>query len=977
MNRYSRIARALAPLVLIAPLPLQAQPAPPASTAPVAIPLSAARYLQPNDPWIYRGTDIPVDREWLFGEMPNGLRYAVRHAEVPPGQVSIRIRVDAGSLHERDTERGFAHLIEHLTFRESKYLENGQAIPVWQRLGASFGSDTNAETSPTHTVYKLDLPNARPEALEESVKLLSGMVREPALSTGNLALDVPIVLAERRESAGPGARVSEASRELFYEGQRLADRSPIGDVETLQNATAKAVRAFHDRWYRPENTVIVAAGDADPQVLAALVEKYFADWKGEGKRTPEPDFGAPKAPPGADPANPVGRSAVVVEPSLPRGVTYAILRPWAQVDDNLEYNRGLLIDAVAEAIVNRRLENQARNGASYLFAGVEGNKISRSADATYVAVTPLTDDWESALKDVRGVIADALAKPPSQEEIDRQLAEFDVVFANNVEQQAIQAGARLADDIVNAVDIREAVAAPETILQVFREMRGRFTPNEVFAHTKRLFSGTVIRTLLLTPNEGEATAAQVTQAMQAPVAASTDVRQQNAALTFDQLPPIGEAAPPAQRTPLGVLGVEQLTFANGVKALVWKTDNEPGRATVRVRFGSGFRGFSDTEAPYIQLGQAALASQGFGPVGQNDLDQLASGRKLGFDFQVEDGAFTLTGRTRPEDVADQLYLFAAKLAMPRWDAAPVERAKAAALMSYGTFGASPNGILSRDLQWLLRDRDPRYQTPGPDDLQAVTAEGFREVWEPLLKQGPLEVTVFGDIDREATVAALSRTFGALSPRDPIPASALARGMMSPEPNRDPVVITHQGEADQAAAVMAWPTGGGSQNLPESRKLEVLSQVFANRLLDAMREQAGASYAPQVASNWPLDVDTGGSIMAVAQLPPAAVPAFFKQAEAIAADLAANGPTEDELARVTEPFKQLISRLATGHTYWMNQLDGATIDPNRVTMLPSLMRDYTQTTPQEMQALAAKYLGSHPGFHLAILPENAPQAAAKR
>jgi zinc protease len=348
-----RALRVLAPLLLLAPLPSAAQQtsAPPAKTA-----LPQPQYAQPDDPWIFRGTDIPPDPAWLFGEMPNGVRYAVRQNSVPPGQVSIRIRIDAGSLYEQESEQGFAHLIEHLSFRESKYLSNGQAIPIWQRLGASFGSDTNAETSPTHTVYKLDLPNARRASLEESVKLLSGMIREPALSEANLKAEVPIVLAERRERTGADMRVATATRETLFAGQLLAERAPIGTVETLQGATPEAVRAFHDRWYRPENTVIVAAGDADPAYLAALIEQYFADWEVPGEPTPAPDFGEPAAPPGADPEMPVGETRAVVEPGQPRGFNYAYLRPYVQVVDNLEYNRGKLIDAISEAIINRRLE---------------------------------------------------------------------------------------------------------------------------------------------------------------------------------------------------------------------------------------------------------------------------------------------------------------------------------------------------------------------------------------------------------------------------------------------------------------------------------------------------------------------------------------------------------------------------------------------------------------------------------------------
>src|SRR5688572_6742162 len=269
MTLAPRAFRALAPFLLLAPLPLAAQQVAP---APAAAPAAQPRYAQPDDPWIYRGTDIPVDREWLFGEMPNGVRYAVRNNRVPPGQVSIRVRIDAGSLHEQDSERGFAHLIEHLTFRESKYLKDAEAIPHFQRLGASLGNDTNATTSFTQTVYKLDLPNARDATLEESIRLLSGMIREPALSEANLAAEVPIVLAERRERNGPELRIVEATNEVYFAGQRLANRFPIGTVETLQGASSRTVKAFHNRWYRPENTVVVIAGDADPARLAALIE---------------------------------------------------------------------------------------------------------------------------------------------------------------------------------------------------------------------------------------------------------------------------------------------------------------------------------------------------------------------------------------------------------------------------------------------------------------------------------------------------------------------------------------------------------------------------------------------------------------------------------------------------------------------------------------------------------------------------------
>ena len=969
MTHFPRAIRRLAlvlPAVLLVPQPLLAQE--PATPSPQHVTPAG------GTPWIYEGSDVPRDEEWIFGELPNGLRYAVRKNGVPPDQVSVRVRIDAGSLHEEDSELGYAHLLEHLLFRESRYLGPAEAIPTWQRLGATFGSDTNAETSPTHTVYKLDLPNVNEAKLAESMKLLSGMVRSPVLSDANVKAEVPIVMAEKRERGGPGERAGNASREVLFSGQRLATRTPIGTEETLGAATGDSVSAFYKRWYRPENAVIVAAGDMDPLQLAAEIEKWFGDWQGEGPAVPAPDFGDPVAPAGADPENPVGEVGVVVEPDLPRSFTYAVMRPWRPVQDTVAYNEGLLRDALAQALINRRLESRARAGGSYLYAQVSQDDVSRSADMTFVSFAPLTDDWKTALDDIRGVIADALATPPSQEEIDRELAEFEIVFKSQVEQRRVLPGPRLADDIVNAVDIREAVAAPETVLTVFNSMRETITPELVLDHTRALFTGDVIRASYVTPATGEASPEAIRAALGEDIAADAEARVAAQAISFDDLPAVGEPGEVVAQAPIGVLDIEQVEFANGVKAILWANDAEPGRVAVKVRFGAGYRAIDPEDAVYANLGYAALIGSGIGELGQEELDVLATGRKFGFDFQTGDGAFSFYAQTREQDLEEQLYLFAAKLAMPGWDPNPVIRAKAAGKLAYESYGANPNGVLQRDLEYLLSDRDARFRTPTPQMFDAATPEGFRETWEPLLKQGPVEVLVFGEFDKAATVDALRRTFGALAPRDTAPATVLERPVAFPEAG-ETVVRHHRGDANQAAAVIAWPSGAGVENLRESRRLEVLVSLFNNRLMEAMREHAGASYSPVVRSEWPSDVNSGGRIAALAQLRPEDVPVFFAEAERIAQELASAPVSEDEYNRVVEPLRQYVSRASTGNLFWLYQLEGATQDPRRIPMLRFLLADYTQTPPAELQALAQKYFGSRAGWRLAVIPQGQTLATA--
>ena len=115
-------------------------------------------------------------------------------------------------------------------------------------------------------------------------------------------------------------------------------------------------------------------------------------------------------------------------------------------------------------------------------------------------------------------------------------------------------------------------------------------------------------------------------------------------------------------------------------------------------------------------------------------------------------------------------------------------------------------------------------------------------------------------------------------------------------------------------------------------------------------------------------------MAFAQIRPQDVPAFFSAAERIVLDLANNPPSEDELQRVTEPLRQQISRASTGNNFWLYNLEGASFDPQRVGLLRSLLNDYSQTTPEAMQALARRYLAARPGWQLAVIPEG--QALAR-
>ena len=937
-----------------------------AQTASVAT--TAAKPLA--QPWLYEGSDVPVDDTWTFGVLPNGLRYAVKKNDVPAGQVSIRVRIDAGALHENNDEQGFAHLIEHLSFRGSTFVPDGEAKRIWQRFGVTFGSDSNAQTTPTQTVYKLDLPNATTEKLDESVKIISGMIRNPRISPTALNAERAIVLAELRENSGAQMVYSDALRQHAFQGQRLANRSTIGTPETLQAADAIRLNSFHDRWYRPENAVVVMAGDMEPAQLANLVQKYFNDWKGKGPVAPEPSFGDPT--PQGTPAR------VLIEPTLPTTVSIAYLRPWRKVNDTIAYNEQLLIDALALQIINRRLEVQARGGGNYLFAEIAQEDISRTADATLVSVTPVGDKWEAATRDVRAVISDAIITAPSVADIEREKTLFGNALRTMLDSYPFEAAAKQADDIVNAVDIRETIAAPKTVVQVYEAMKDKFTPERLLSATQKLFQADVTRLMLSSPTQVPEADKRALAALNASVAANKAARLSENTLGFAALPKLGVPGKLVAQDTVSSLQMTRLELSNGVRALLYPNKAESGQIRVLVRFGRGYQAVNPDQGNLLWAGPLVLPENGIGKIKRTEIDQMVNGRRIELNFSVDDDAFQFGANTRPDDLADQLTLIATKLEHPGWDPAPVERAKALATSGYASFEMSATSVLQRDLEYLLRNKDPRWKAATPAEVAKIDAAKFESFWKPLMAQGPVEVMLFGDFDKAIAIAALEKSFGAIAPRVPLPTSVAARDVRFPAPTSTPVRLTHRGASDQAAAVVAWPTGGGIAGISEGRQLETLAAIFRDRLFEKFRAEQAASYSPDMAANWPLNFNNGGYLMAYTQVKPADVERFYAFADAVAADLIANPVSADELQRAVEPTKQAIERAASGNTFWLNQLKGATYEPERFAALGKLYSDYNNVTPAILQALAKRYFVKEKAWKLVVAPQSGDgQANAAR
>lgn len=908
--------------------------------------------------WFYKGSDIPPDPAWTFGTLPNGLRYAVRRNPLPAKQVSIRVRIAAGALHEEDHERGWAHFVEHMAFRGTKGFGDGEGRRIWQKLGASFGSDSNASTSPTQTVYQLDLPRADEASLDTSLAVLSEMVDTALFEPATLEAERKVILAEKGRRPELATRMLETSWPVFYAGLKIANRDTIGTTETLQKATPEGMRAFYERWYRPERATVIMVGDADPQVMEKLIARHFGDWQGTGPAPKEPDFGRI--------AEPKARTASLSYPGSPYTGSLMWIRPYVRTPNTKAAERIDLARSLAARILNRRLEAKARIEADYVSAAVVENQSPGIADVTQASIVAREGKWREALRENFAIIADALRAPPSEAEIAREMKNLKASAAAGVEGEPTLKSQQRAQQMVNAINRGSIVTTAATVEALIKELEPEMTPQLVGQAMKTLFSGSGPRFVLLTPQPVQGGDATVATALAMAEKTPPAARQAERLVSMDNLPPLGAPGREVSRERIEDLDVTIVRFANGSTLTFKRTDFEKGSVGVQVRVGRGLIGLSPDRPSLAWLG-GLVGPSGLADLDLDGMERLMTGRRMGLSFGVGEDAFELQGATNVRDLPDQLRLLATKLAYPRWDAPLFARFKTSALEGYALSFGSATSRAGRELGGFIRSGDERWAPVEKEEIASVQLKDLQSYFTPLLASGPVEVVIVGDVPLETAVDAVRKTVGALPARQPAPIPANARAVRPPQPNPTPKVFTHEGDPDQAFAAIGWNTFGGTDRRKERRALALAANMLQARLFDRLREAEGATYSPSAISTSSEELPEWGIFYAAAEVKPESTDTFFRIAREVVADLAAKPAGADEFERARNPVLTGIERRLKTNGYWMGAIEDFISQPETIELVRTFESDYAAMTAEDVRAAVAAHVADAGDWSMLVLP----------
>jgi zinc protease len=903
---------------------------------------------------------LTADPAFRTGILPNGMRYAIRRNATPPGEAALRLRIDAGSLHEEEDQRGLAHFLEHMVLNGTKNVPEGEFVRRLERFGLKFGPDTNASTSFDETVFMLDLPSSNKETVDTALFLLREVADKATLDAAAIDRERGIILSEERSRATPTFRALVSQFNFLFEGQRLPTRFPIGSTEVIRTAPRERLLAFYNAYYRPENATLVAVGDFDVAEMEAKIRTQFADWQGEGKAGPRASEGRPRQ-----------RSAeadLLVDPGLPAQILMTWVRPADLSADSRTKRQRDYVEAVGLAILNRRLERIAATRSPSPFIGAQAGEtqLSDTADLTQVFAVGRPGEWKPALETLEQEQRRLLTHGPTATEIEREVTTFRAALTTAAAGANTRTNAALATAVIAALADDQLVLAPDAELALFDEAVTGLTPASVTTALRPLFSGSGPLVSKMSPVavEGgeQALLAALNQSTRVAVAAPAE--EKVAAWPHTSFGTLGTVA---SRQEFADVGATVVTFANNVRLVVRPSQLRKDEILVRAFVGDGKLDMPTSGANPEWMLSLAMPLNGSRRMSAEDMQQALAGKTVSANFLVGDDAFFFQGQTRPADFATQMQLLAANVAEPGWRPSGWERVRALGGTIQDQLASTPAGVFNRDVPALLRRGDPRWSVPGREAMAAMGVKEARAALEGPLARDPIEVVVVGDITVDEAIRQTAATFGALPARTA--ARATPGTLRFAEPPKEPVVLRHKGRADQALAMIAWPTQGFHADPKTARTLQLLAEVYQLRLTNKIREEQGTTYSPQAGSEASDAFDRFGFLSGRVEASPGALPRFLTDAQQIADELARTPVTADELERARRPLLERIERDRAGNGWWLSRLDGLGSDPRTLATLNSQLPQLRAVTPADIQAAARRFMVARIAYRVTILPES--------
>ncbi|WP_297804641.1 insulinase family protein, partial [uncultured Brevundimonas sp.] len=767
---------------------------------------------------------------------------------------------------------------------------------------------------------------------------------------------------EARSRDTPALRAFQAQLKLMAPDQRVADRMPIGDLDIIRNAPAQRFVDFYRSYYRPERATFVAVGDFDVDYMEGKIRDAFSDWTNTHPDGPEPDLGVQK--------ERGTQAAIVVEPGVQSSVSLYRTRPYVDRPDNQATRREDRLTGLGLAVLNRRLgEISRQENPPFIGAGASSGGFLDSLEMGSVTAAFNPGGLQRALETIEQEQRRLIQYGVTDAEIQREISVIRTALENAVTSANTQQTAGLAASIHNSVNDNSVWTSPADDLALFNAAVENIDLEEVKALVAKALSGYGPVALVQSPvaiEGGEAEVVRILNASQqvevAPPAAASALEWPYTAF--------GTPTAPVATKTFETAGATMVTFPNNVNLIFKQTNYREDQILISVDTVNGDLALPKDSFSPLNIAPSVFTAGGVGKLTLDELNRVLAGRTFSAGMSVGDDEITLSGSTRKQDLDLQLQVLAAYFTDAALRAPPLEQIKAIYPQAIEQTRATVAGALALDGAAILSGGDRRATQPTVEEVSALTADQVKAEVERALADGPITITIVGDVSIEDATAAVAKTFGALPTRSarPTPApESLTRSL--PAPRSEPYRFTHTGKADQAGVVVYWQGTDNMGDRREARRVSLMTEVLSLRVLEEIREKQALTYSPGVGSTSSSTYDDYGYIAVRGDVAPDKIDAFHAAVAKVVDSFATSPVTEDELNRARAPMIERFRRGQANNSFWLGNLGDLDRKPENEPLITNYVEVMESFTPQDIQNAAQTYLQANRSWSFEVRPAN--------
>lgn len=228
-----------------------------------------------------------LPKNYYWQKMDNGLEVVVIENHKVP-LATIEIAVKNGAYTEGPEFSGLSHLFEHMFFKANKdYPDQEKFIKRTEELGMIWNGTTDVERVNYFFTFDKD-------SLAAGLKFMNAAIRFPIYRAEDMQKERPVVDGEfQRGESDPGFQLWIEIQKKCW-GEQFTRKNPIGEHEVINTATPEKMMTIKDKYYFPNNSILVICGDVDHINAFATAGKIYGDWKSSGfdphEKFPIPEF---------------------------------------------------------------------------------------------------------------------------------------------------------------------------------------------------------------------------------------------------------------------------------------------------------------------------------------------------------------------------------------------------------------------------------------------------------------------------------------------------------------------------------------------------------------------------------------------------------------------------------------------------------------------------------------------------------------